>query len=195
MTKDEFLHKFQLNTLNLSAKQEHLLTQPEHLVQSAVLIALIADKTNQELAVLLTKRASHLKHHSGQICFPGGKVESNDLSFTATALREAHEEIGLTTADINVLGQLPPYQTITGFSITPIVALLDNNAAYTIDHNEVAEIFHVPFHHFLDTDKHHTIDVHHKTGNQQVHFMPYKHYNIWGATAAILKDLSKLVSS
>ncbi len=192
MTKDEFLHKFQLSPLNVTQQQQHLLTKPSHLKQSAVLIALVEQEA--QLQVLLTKRASHLTHHSGQICFPGGKVEQQDVDHTATALREAYEEIGLDAKYLTVIGQLHPYQTITGFSITPIVAILDTSAPLIIDSNEVAEVFHVPFNHFLATDKHISFTLEHKTGNQQVHFMPYQHYNIWGATAAILKDLSELIA-
>jgi len=193
MTKNEFLHKFHLSPLTQTPQQLHLLSQPKHLTQSAVLIALVEQQG--ELKVLLTKRASHLKHHSGQICFPGGKVEQSDANFTETALREAQEEIGIESNALTVLGQLNPYQTITGFSITPIVAFLQNDTAYQIDKNEVDEIFHVPFQHFLSNEKHHIVEIVSKTGNHQVHFMPYRHYNIWGATAAILKDLSKLIES
>jgi len=193
MTKNEFLHKFHLSPLTQTPQQLHLLSQPKHLTQSAVLIALVEQQG--ELKVLLTKRASHLKHHSGQICFPGGKVEQSDANFTETALREAQEEIGIESNALTVLGQLNPYQTITGFSITPIVAFLQNDTAYQIDKNEVDEIFHVPFQHFLSNEKHHIVEIVSKTGNHQVHFMPYRDYNIWGATAAILKDLSKLIES
>lgn len=192
LNKNEFLHNFQLNLLHQSDQQRQLLVEPDNLVPSAVLIALI-EKDNQ-LEVLLTKRASHLKHHSGQICFPGGKVEPTDSDYTATAIREAYEEIGVNSADLTIVGQLHPYQTITGFSITPIVALLPSNTTYTIDNNEVAEIFHVPFHHFLDNNTHSSMNIVHRSGTHKVHFMPYQHYNIWGATAAILKDLVQLVS-
>jgi len=193
MHKDEFLHKFQLSALGQTTKQYQLLNQDHGLIESAVLIPLIEE--DNQLSVLLTKRASHLKHHGGQVCFPGGKVEQQDNSFVDTALREAQEEIGIATDKVKILGQLHPFQTITGFSITPVVALIPSNVQYNIDKNEVAEIFHVPLHHFLQTDKHYTIDIQHKTGNHKVHFMPYEHYNIWGATAAILKDLCNLVTS
>jgi 8-oxo-dGTP pyrophosphatase MutT (NUDIX family) len=187
MTKNEFLKNFQLSPLSKSAQQEKLLTQSGKLVESAVLIALC--EINGQLTVLLTKRASHLKHHPGQVSFPGGKVESTDSSIIATALREAQEEIGLPHENIQVIGQLHPYQTITGFKITPIIAFIDHLQHYQLDKNEVEEIFHVPLNHFLNSKKHVAINVQHITGNQQVHFMPYKHHNIWGATAAILKDL------
>ncbi len=192
MTKDEFLHKFQLSPLLASEQQKHLLRQPAHLTQSAVLITLV--EQNSKLEVLLTRRASHLKHHGGQISFPGGKVEPRDNSFIDTALREAQEEIGLTADKISVIGQLHPYQTISGFSITPVVAILNQPVNYQLDSNEVAEIFQVPLRHFLNSDTHIAINVNHTTGNHQVHFMPYQDYNIWGATAAILKDLAQLIS-
>lgn len=188
MTKNEFLQRFNLSQLSKSTMQELLLSQPKKLTQSAVLIALF--EQDGQLQVLLTKRAKHLKHHPGQISFPGGKVEADDINHIDTALREANEEIGLQAIDCEIIGQLHPYQTITGFSITPVIAILKNTTEFFIDENEVAEIFHVPFQHFLHSEQHFSINVQHKKGNQQVHFMPYKSYNIWGATAAILNDLS-----
>ncbi|WP_206484408.1 CoA pyrophosphatase [Thalassotalea sp. G2M2-11] len=192
MTKNEFLQKFQLSPLAANEQQLRLLSKPEQLKQSAVLITLFEQE--QQLHLLLTKRAQHLKHHSGQICFPGGKVEQQDKSFTDTALREAYEEIGLPPDALTVLGQLHPYQTITGFSITPIIAILKHRVNYQVDHNEVAEIFHVPLLHFLDASNQFHVNIRQKTGNHQVHFMPYQEYNIWGATAAIIKDLTQLIT-
>ncbi|MEW6991377.1 CoA pyrophosphatase [Colwelliaceae bacterium 6441] len=189
MTKDQFLQRFQLSQLVKSKNQETLLANPQLLRQSAVLIALFEE--NDHLQVLLTKRALHLKHHGGQISFPGGKVEYSDKDYTDTALREADEEIGLKRSNCQIVGQLHPYRTISGFSITPIVALLRSKPMLVIDPNEVAETFHVPLKHFLNKDQHYSVSVHHKTGNQSVHFMPYKSYNIWGATAAIMLDLSQ----
>lgn len=193
MTKDEFLQRFQMNTLAKSSNQEILLKHPSKLIQSAVLIVLLEE--NKQLHVLLTKRAAHLKHHPGQISFPGGKVEPNDKNHIDAALREADEEIGLSRLDCQIIGQLHPYQTNSGFSITPIVATLNTTPTFFIDKSEVAEIFHVPLQHFLETDKHYSVDVHHKTLNHKVHFMPYKSHNIWGATAAILNDLSSHIQN
>jgi len=189
MNKNEFLKRFQLSALTKSDTQQKLLNKPNSLIESAVLVAL-TEKNNQ-LNILFTKRAQHLKHHGGQISFPGGKVEPSDLSLTATALREAQEEINLHPNNVEVIGQLHPYQTITGFRITPIVAILKPDSAMTMDKNEVEEIFFVPIQHFFNENNNYSIDMQHKTGNHKVHFMPYKQHNIWGATAAIINDLSK----
>ncbi len=189
MTKNEFLHRFQLQTLSASSQ-----TYQYHsaLKSAAVLIPIIevelVDKTKQ-LNILFTKRAEHLKHHGGQVSFPGGKAESFDENLIGTAMREAQEEIGLAIDKIEVIGQLHPYQTISGYIVTPIIAFIPAEQNYIMDDNEVAEIFQVPLHHFLDTSNHHSVDIIQKNSHHQVHFMPYQQYNIWGATAAMLKDL------
>ncbi len=186
MTKDEFLLRFNLLQL---AESEHNYQHPLPLRSAAVLIALVESDSGEGLQVLLTKRASHLKHHPDQVSFPGGKVEREDKSLIDTALREAFEEIGLSREAVTVAGQLPPYETISGFQVTPIIAIVASSQVYQIDKNEVAEIFQVPLQHFLTTNDHHVF-VAHKGGKQhKVHFLPYKHYNIWGATAVMLKDL------
>ena len=186
MTKDEFLLRFNLLQL---VESEHNYQHHLPLRSAAVLIALVESEIDGSLQVLLTKRASHLKHHPSQVSFPGGKVEKEDKSLIDTALREAFEEIGLSRQAITVVGQLPPYETISGFHVTPIVAIVASAQTYQRDENEVAEIFQVPLQHFLTTDKHHVF-LASKNGKQhKVHFMPYKHYHIWGATAVMLKDL------
>jgi len=185
MTKEEFLLRFNLQGL-VPSSHNYLHHQP--LKSAAVLIGLV-ETENSGLQVLLTKRASHLRHHPSQVSFPGGKAEQEDDSLTMTALREAQEEIGLTSRAVNVIGQLPPYQTISGYQVTPIIALVAKEQQYLMDPNEVSEIFQVPLQHFLNSSQHQII-VASKNGRQHnVHFMPYKHYNIWGATAAMLKDL------
>lgn len=192
MNKAEFLFRFNLKEHNDSC---HNYQHHAPLKSAAVLIALF-DHNKEEnkaspdgLQVLLTKRASHLKHHPSQISFPGGKAELTDKDLVHTALREAQEEIGLDPETVTVLGQLPSYEIISGYQITPIVAIIDAVQTYQKDDNEVDEIFHVPLQHFLQDENHHSIDSYRNGRRHNVHFYPYRHYNIWGATAAMMKDL------
>lgn len=185
MTKDEFLQKFKLHPLKSST---HSYLHHNQLKAAAVLIAIIDD--GKQLNVLFTKRALHLRHHAGQISFPGGKTELYDASLIETAIREAKEEIGLSPNVVKVVGQLHPYQTISGFIVTPIVAFVPKDQIFTKDENEVSEIFQVPLKHFLQPKNQHTITVQVKGVSQLINFMPYKQYNIWGATASMLKDLA-----
>jgi len=104
--------------------------------------------------VLLTRRTDHLHDHPGQISFPGGRVESGDISLHHTALREAEEEIGLPPESVEILGELPPYATVTGFLIHPVVARLTPPLSLVTDPFEVAEAFEVPLGFLLDSDNH-----------------------------------------
>ena len=191
MNKTEFIQRFQLNRLHISPAQEHLLSNTHSFKPASVAICLF--EKHEKLHVLLTKRAEHLKHHAGQISFPGGKQEPFDDSVTATAIRETKEETGIDIQQENIIGHLAPYRTISGFKVTPCIAIIDEPANFDIDENEVAEIFDVPLRHFLDRASHVAIKVPHNKGNHQVHFMPYERHNIWGATAAMLHDLANLI--
>lgn len=200
MNKNEFLFRFHLKQYDDSC---HNYQHHAPLKSAAVLIALFdegygnshddnVENNNQlsgDLQVLLTKRASHLKHHPSQISFPGGKAELTDTDLVETALREAQEEIGLDPEKVTVIGQLPSYEIISGYQVTPIVAIINAVQAYQKDDNEVDEIFHVPLQHFLQDKNHHIIDSYRNGRCHNVHFYPYRHYNIWGATAAMMKDL------
>jgi 8-oxo-dGTP pyrophosphatase MutT (NUDIX family) len=185
MTKNDFLQKFQLSLLadSLHQYKHHTSLRP-----AAVLIALIEE--NGQLSVVLTKRASHLKHHPGQISFPGGKMEDSDTGLISAAIREAEEEIGLNSHSINIIGQLLPYEVISGYIVTPIIAFITKDQDYVIDKNEVAEIFQVPLQYFLDFNNHYVVNIERRRKPFSIHFMPFQHHNIWGATAVMLKDLA-----
>jgi len=187
MTKNEFLQRFHLSPL---AESSHNYKHAAPLKSAAVLIGLVDSPTsNLGLQVLLTKRASHLRHHPSQISFPGGKAEPEDGSMISTALREAYEETGLSPDSVTVIGQLSTYEVISGYLITPIIAIINTQPLYQQDENEVAEIFQVPLQHLLQSNNHTSFNVLRNGQQLNIHFFPYKHYNIWGATAAMLKDL------
>ena len=189
MNKAEFLYRFNLLQYGDSC---HNYQHNSPLRSAAVLIALVNDSDEMNISglqLLLTKRASHLKHHPSQISFPGGKVEPTDRNLIHTALREAQEEIGLSPEAVTIIGQLPNYEIISGYQVTPIVAVIESPQYYQKDANEVDEIFQVPLQHFLQPENHRCIISYRNGHHHNVHFFPYKHYNIWGATAAMIKDL------
>jgi 8-oxo-dGTP pyrophosphatase MutT (NUDIX family) len=163
--------------------------KPSSLRPAAVLIGLI--ERRGQLHVLLTKRASHLKHHPGQVSFPGGKFESSDASLKQTAVRETVEEVGIDESLITIIGQLPALPTISQFSVTPYIALIDHNYIPKIDTNEVAEIFEVPAS-FLFRQKN-LFDFHFqlKSSRHKVFAIPYQHHFIWGVTAQIVDALQR----
>ncbi len=140
--------------------------------------------------LILTKRASHLKHHPGQIAFPGGKVEGFDTSPEAAALREAEEEIGLSAAHVQILGRLPDHETVTGFAVTPVVGIVRHSFAPVPEAGEVEEVFTVPIDHVL-TPHNFAIERRRWMGEwRRYYVVPFGPHYVWGATARILRGLA-----
>jgi 8-oxo-dGTP pyrophosphatase MutT (NUDIX family) len=161
-------------------------------VLAAVLIPLVMRE--EGVTVMLTQRTAHLYDHAGQISFPGGRIEDSDASPVAAALREAQEETGLGSEWVEVLGSMPAYLTATGFSITPVVALVRPGFALAADTFEVAEVFEVPLSFITNPDNHRLHHAELPDGRLR-HFysMPWGKYFIWGATAAMLRNLYYLL--
>lgn len=141
--------------------------------------------------VLLTRRTDHLHDHPGQISFPGGRVDSGDTSFQHTALREAQEEIGLAPDSVEILGELPPYATVTGFLIHPVVARLTPPLDLVTDPFEVAEAFEVPLEFLLDSNNHRREYLMYRGSRREYLAMPYGSYYIWGATAGMIREFAE----
>lgn len=154
---------------------------------AAVLIGVLGDH------VILTKRASHLQHHPGQIALPGGKIDQGDAGPAAAALREAREEIGLDPGSVRVLGDLPSHETVTGYSIVPVIAQVHGAFTPMPEAGEVAEVFRVPLTHLMDPGRY-RIEGRRWRGVRRRYFViPYGPYYIWGATARILKSMADRV--
>ena len=186
--------------------------QPEHVgdgglfggrepAHAAVLVALVQRPDGPH--VLLTRRTDHLRDHAGQISFPGGRAEPGDAGPAATALREATEEVGLPADRVRIIGQLPPYTTVTHFVVTPVVALVEPPFTLVLDAFEVAEAFEVPLTFLMDPAHHRRHVFSFDGGQRQFLSMLWqgpgadgieREYFIWGATAAMLRNLYSLLA-
>jgi 8-oxo-dGTP pyrophosphatase MutT (NUDIX family) len=161
---------------------------------AAVLLPIVL---RPEPTVLLTLRTQHLSTHSGQIAFPGGKLDETDAGVVAAALREAQEEIGLEPHFAEVLGQLPVYVTGSAFHITPVVALISPGFALSPNPHEVADIFEVPLAYLMNPAHHRHHQVDWQGVQRQWLSMPYQddltERFIWGATAGMLRNFYRFL--
>lgn len=164
---------------------------PGPLRPAAVLVPIVLRQSGP--TVLLTRRTDHLHHHPGQVSFPGGRVEEQDLSPVETALRETEEEIRLSRQHIELLGCLPQYPTGTGFDVTPVVGLVRPPFELVPDEFEVAEIFEVPLSFLLDVNNHQLHRAEVRGRLREYYAMPYGDYFIWGATAGIIVSLQRFL--
>lgn len=145
--------------------------------------------------LILTKRSSALKHHPGQIAFPGGKVDEGDTSVTDAALREAWEEIGLPRELPQVIGHLPNHETVTGFNVTPVVAVLNEPFVEVPEQGEVAEVFSVPLDHVLKAENYIVESRRWRGMRRHYYTVPFGPYYIWGATARMLRGFADRMGS
>ena len=158
---------------------------------AAVLVPMVF--RDGEWHVVVTKRTQHVEHHKGQVSFPGGACEADDVDLQATALRETFEEVGISPDRVEVLGILDDFRTITGFVVTPFVAIILHPFDYRLEAREVESVLEVPLSFLLDPGSSRVESREHEGRLFQVLFWDYGSYTIWGATAQILKGLLDLL--
>jgi 8-oxo-dGTP pyrophosphatase MutT (NUDIX family) len=157
---------------------------PKH---AAVLVPVVAHA--DEPALLLTERATSLRQHSGQIAFPGGRVDEDDETVLAAAVREAEEEIGLDRRFVRPLGYLDAYLSGTGYLIVPVVGLVPPDYRLQLNPDEVADAFEVPLRFLMDPERHELHAREWKGRLRRYYAMPYGERYIWGVTAGIIRNL------
>lgn len=179
ITQAGFLTRFALQPLTIT---DHIASASH---QAAVMLPLV--ESTQGFDLLFTLRSKHLRHHAGQISFPGGRKDPSDPSLLHTAQRECLEEIGVQPQQ--VLGRMPVYVSNSGFAITPYVGLLSQDYKLSINSAEVEEAFRVPLSHLFQPNNHIRFPVKHGPRTLDVYWIRWQHRYIWGATAGIIHNL------
>lgn len=164
---------------------------PTDPLAAAVLVPIV--EREDHLTILLTRRSDTLPVHSGQVSFPGGRVEDDDPDHIAAALRETEEEIGLAPDRIDVIGRLDTYITRTGYEVTPVVGLLRPPFDLIPDPVEVAEVFEVPLAFIMNPGNHERHSREWQRATRHFYVLPYDGYYIWGATAGMLVNLADVL--
>lgn len=159
---------------------------------AAVLLPLVERPAGLQL--LLTRRSTRLRHHPGQISFPGGRQDPEDESLIHTALRETHEELGIPAAQIRVIGSLTPLNTISLYDVLPVLAMVDADYRLTLSPDEVEQAFEVPLSHVLDPAHHIALTLPRAGRSHTIYWIPWQHSFIWGATASMIRQLYQHLS-
>lgn len=146
-----------------------------------------------QLSVLLTQRSAELKHHAGQVSFPGGRMEDTDEDVVQAALRETHEEVGIPPDAITVIGYLDPMPTVTGYAVTPVVGMVSGDAPLRLDRTEVEYAFEVPLTFLLDERNERASEREYEGRTIPTVEFHYESERIWGATAHMVIELRKLL--
>lgn len=158
---------------------------------AGVLVPLM--QREEGLSILLTQRATHLRHHAGQVSFPGGRMEPHDPDVRAAALRETHEEVGIEPHRVDVIGYLGTMPTITGFAVTPVIGLVGDGPDLVVDHTEVDYAFEVPLAHVLDARNDQLVDREYEGRRFSMIEFHYGGERIWGATAYMIVAFRKFL--
>ena len=161
-------------------------------LQPAGVLIPVLERSGQ-LSVLLTQRSAELKHHAGQVSFPGGRMEDADEDVVQAALRETHEEVGIPSDAITVIGYLDPMPTVTGYAVTPVVGMVSGDASLRLDRTEVEYAFEVPLTYLLDERNERASEREYQGRTIPTVEFHYESERIWGATAHMVIELRKLI--
>ncbi|MBS9442220.1 CoA pyrophosphatase [Photorhabdus heterorhabditis] len=184
MLLSNFINRFQLQL------PPHPKRPSNNRRHAAVLLPIIS---KPRPTLLLTQRSITLRSHAGQVAFPGGGVDPEDKSIIATALREAEEEVNIPHQKVQVLGKLPPLDSISGYLVTPIVGLLPPGLPFHNNPAEVSNIFEVPLSDALSLSNYHHLDVSRRGQQHRIYFYWHQGQHIWGLTAAIIHQLAQQI--
>jgi len=175
----------------LSSRKRRVIEHPPF-SHAAVLVPLF--KKDEDCHLLFTKRSDYVKYHKGEISFPGGVVDEEDLELISTALREAHEEIGLKKSDVQIIGILDDIVTTTEFIVTPIVGLFPYPYPFKVSEVEIAELIEVPLSSLLHEECFSEQEIVRGGQKEVIYAYQYEKHLIWGATARILKQFLDLIT-
>lgn len=168
---------------------DHHVFDPLSIGQAAAVLIAVTDR--HEPGVLLTRRTDTLRRHAGQVAFPGGRIDPEDDGPVGAALREAEEEIALPSSQVEIVGEVDRYRTVTGFDVTPVLAVIPPDLALVPSEAEVADLFEVPMSFLLDPANHRRNSVKFEGAERRFYEILWGDHRIWGATAAMLVNLSR----
>jgi len=189
MRKGVSMNSLETRIAEILARRKRLALEPQNLVRAAVLVTLL--RNDDEYCLLFTKRPKELKNHPGQISFPGGGFEEQDITLKGTILRELHEEIGLLESDVQFLGNLDDYASTTGYLITPFVGSIPYPYDFKINRREVSELLFVPVNEFRKPP---SVGYVVRDGKPYpVYYYDLSQRVVWGATARIVKNFIEVV--
>jgi 8-oxo-dGTP pyrophosphatase MutT (NUDIX family) len=174
--------------LSLLEGDDHHDARPTHSIDAAVLVA-ITDRAQP--GVILTQRPETMRKHAGQVAFPGGRVDPEDADLVTAALREAEEEVALARHHVDLIGLTDPYRTITGYCVTPVLGVIPPDLPLVANADEVAAIFEAPLDFLMDPANHRKTTVDWNGHARTYYEMHWDGRRIWGATAAMIVNLSK----
>lgn len=168
---------------------DHAFFDPAQVPSAAAVLVAVTDR--EEPGVLLTRRNANLRRHAGQIAFPGGRIDPGDADAIDAALREAEEEIALPRRLVEVVGTVECYRTVTGYAVTPVIGVVPADLPLTPAEAEVEELFEVPLSFLLDDANHIEKTALYQGHERRYYEILWNDYRIWGATAAMLVNLSR----